>query len=237
MQKILCIGNSFSQDATSYLETIAQGQLFVRNCFIGGCSLEQHAANLFSNQCLYEYQKDAEPLHMISLQEALQREQWDAVTVQQASWLAGQEDSFEPYLGQLVDEVAKKQPQAQMVFHQTWSYDTGCEHPEFGRYQHDSQKMFTAVAAACERAASGYGLSIIRTGEAVQRARAMDAFQLEKGGISLCRDGCHLSMDYGRYLAGLVWYAFFTGKSACSVTWRPDAVEEERAVQLCAAVG
>ena len=39
MKKILCIGNSFSQDATRYLEAIADGELFVRNCYIGGCSL------------------------------------------------------------------------------------------------------------------------------------------------------------------------------------------------------
>lgn len=44
--KILAIGNSFSQDATRYLQDIAASageNLFVRNLYIGGCSLEMHA--------------------------------------------------------------------------------------------------------------------------------------------------------------------------------------------------
>ena len=46
MIKVLSIGNSFSQDATRYLEEIAQGRIFSRNCYIGGCSLEMHWNNI-----------------------------------------------------------------------------------------------------------------------------------------------------------------------------------------------
>ena len=50
--KILAIGNSFSQDATRYLQDIAASageNLFVRNLYIGGCSLEMHAKNITEN--------------------------------------------------------------------------------------------------------------------------------------------------------------------------------------------
>ena len=41
MLKILGLGNSFSWDATTYLDRVA-GDLYVRNLHIGGCSLEMH---------------------------------------------------------------------------------------------------------------------------------------------------------------------------------------------------
>ncbi len=50
--KILAIGNSFSQDATRYLQDIAASageELFVRNLYIGGCSLEMHSKNIAEN--------------------------------------------------------------------------------------------------------------------------------------------------------------------------------------------
>lgn len=62
MTKILSIGNSFSQDATRYLQQIAAADghpLFARNLMIGGCSLERHAGNVRSGSADYEYQEDA----------------------------------------------------------------------------------------------------------------------------------------------------------------------------------
>ena len=44
--KILFIGNSFSSNATTYIREISDGKLFVRNLYIGGCSLETHAKNI-----------------------------------------------------------------------------------------------------------------------------------------------------------------------------------------------
>ena len=53
MKKILAIGNSFSEDATSYLEDIATcggEDCKVVNLYIGGCSLERHYNNIVGNQ-------------------------------------------------------------------------------------------------------------------------------------------------------------------------------------------
>ena len=38
-------------------------------------------------------------------------------------------------------------------------------------------------------------------------------FDYENGGLSLCRDSFHLSEDYGRFLAGAVWFKKLTGKN------------------------
>lgn len=38
-------------------------------------------------------------------------------------------------------------------------------------------------------------------------------FDYKNGGLSLCRDSFHLSEDYGRFLAGAVWFKKLTGKN------------------------
>ena len=46
--KLLAVGNSFSQDACTFLHQTAQAQgldLEVTNLYIGGCSLEMHYQN------------------------------------------------------------------------------------------------------------------------------------------------------------------------------------------------
>ena len=71
MKRVLCIGNSFSEDATRYLQKLAGGELWVRNCYIAGCSLQRHYENSRTAVPEYQYQEDAAALRMISLREAL----------------------------------------------------------------------------------------------------------------------------------------------------------------------
>ena len=74
MLKILSIGNSFSQDATRYLQPIAVSagieDFFVRNCYIGGCSLERHVNCILTGEEAYQYQENAQMLEMISVEDA-----------------------------------------------------------------------------------------------------------------------------------------------------------------------
>ena len=70
---VLCIGNSFSQDATRYLHQVSGESLFVRNLYIGGCSLERHYNNIVEDRADYEYQKNGRCLKMISIKEALKK--------------------------------------------------------------------------------------------------------------------------------------------------------------------
>ena len=77
MKNVLCIGNSFSQDATRYLHQISGEELFVRNLYIGGCSLERHCNNIVNDVADYEYQKNGRCLKMISVAQALKKKKWD----------------------------------------------------------------------------------------------------------------------------------------------------------------
>lgn len=225
---ILAIGNSFSEDATRYLQDIAKSsgrELLVRNCYIGGCSLERHADNIKSGEQAYTYQENSQPLRMISIGEALCDRKWDYVTVQQVSGLSGIYESYEPYLTEVIGFVKKKAPGAEVVFHRTWAYELDSEHGDFPRYDRDQRKMYEAIVKASTRAAAEHGLRVIGTGDAVQKARAVPEFDYADGGLSLCRDGYHLSLDYGRYLAGLVWYKFFTGGAVSEVNYAPQGTD------------
>lgn len=222
MIKILSIGNSFSQDATRYLEEIAQGQIFSRNCCIGGCSLEMHWKNILEDAPLYSYEAAAHKIEDISIQQALLKEDWDWVTVQQVSHLAGRADTYEPYIGALVRYIRENKPNAKIAFHRTWAYDPGCTHGGFPYYDCSQEKMYREIVRTTENFAQKYSLPVIGAGDAVQKLRGIKEFCMEEGGMSLTRDGFHLSFDYGRYAAGLVWYTFFTGKSAETVRFMPQ---------------
>ena len=228
--KILAIGNSFSQDATRYLQKIGEStgtDLFVRNAYIGGCSLEMHANNAKSEEKVYEYQKDADKIEDISLTGAIPKEKWDFITVQQASHFSGKYETYEPYLSELIAHIKQHAPQAKIVFHRTWPYEKGSTHGAFPDYGCDRTLMYEKIVGASAVAAERYGLDIIPAGDIIYALGQTDYFDKENGGVSLYRDGFHLGWIYGRYLAALVWYKFFTGNDVSAVTYIPKEAEKE----------
>ena len=227
--KILAIGNSFSQDATRYLQPMAVSagveDFFVRNCYIGGCSLERHVNCILSGEPEYHYESDAKMLEPISIKDALEREEWDYVTVQQVSGKSGVPESYEPYLTQLLYYVKLHAPQAKIVFHRTWAYEPNSEHKSFPTYNCDTQIMHEKLCAASAKACEKHGLDMIKSGDAIAAVRKFPEFDVTSGGIPITRDGFHLSQEYGRFVAGLVWLKFFTGVTPDKVTFIPDGAD------------
>ncbi len=219
---VLCIGNSFSQDATRYLHQISDDEIFVRNLYIGGCSLETHVNNIKENNAFYEYQKNGRKLKMTSINDALKKKKWDYVTIQQVSHFSGMVETYEPFIGYIIDYIKNECPSAKIVFHRTWAYDPKSTHGGFVTYNNDTNYMFERIIEATDIITKKYSLDIIDNATAIQKARELDEFNPEKGGVSINRDGFHLSLDYGRYLAGLTMFKYFTGKSATVVTYAPD---------------
>lgn len=224
---VLCIGNSFSQDATRYLHQISDDEIFVRNLYIGGCSLETHMINIKENNAFYEYQKNGRMLKMVSINDALKKRKWDYVTIQQVSHFSGMVETYEPFTEFLIDYIKKECPSAEIVFHRTWSYDPSSDHFGFAYYNKSTDYMYERIVEASSAIADKYGLRTIDNATSIQRARALDEFNPEKGNLSINRDGFHLSLDYGRYLAGLTMFKFFTGKSATEVSYAPDDTDPE----------
>ena len=210
--KILSIGNSFSQDSTALLQLLTD-KITARNLYIGGCSLDMHAANIENDAAKYELQENGEKMQnaLVGVKEALISDKWDYITVQQVSGRSGVYESFYPYLGELLDYV-RKYSDAEIVLHETWSYEIGSGHPDFAIYNSDREQMAQAIKETYEKVSAKENLRIIRVGEVVQNLRAKPSFDYKNGGLSLTRDGFHLSLSYGRLLAASVWCKFFTGE-------------------------
>lgn len=216
---ILCIGNSFSQDATRYLHQVSGETLYVRNLYIGGCSLEMHYNNIIESKADYEYQKNGRLMRMISINEALTKKKWDVITVQQVSQLSGILESYEPFLEFIVGFIKEKCPDAKIMLHRTWAYSDDSTHGGFVNYDRSRPKMFEAIVSATSSIAKKYGIEIIPCGDAVEEARKMNEF--DESVRNITRDGFHMSLDYGRYLTALVMFKAFTGADVTKVEYEP----------------
>ena len=210
MMKILAIGNSFSQDAIRYLYDIAKeggAEIKAVNLCIGGCSLEMHWNNITENSALYGYELNGEGSgHRASIKEALMEEAWDYVTMQQVSGNSGILESFYPYIRNISEYVTQYAPSAEQLLHQTWAYEVDSEHPDFIKYNSDQEKMYEAITEAYGSLAKEFSFRVIPSGRVIQEIRSYPEFDYTNGGTSLCRDGFHMSLDYGRYAVAATWF-------------------------------
>lgn len=215
--KILSIGNSFSEDAHRWLHSLAETQgedIYTANLYIGGCSLETHWINDSENNAFYDFQLNGNPAEeKISISDALSREIWDIVTVQQVSQLSGITETYEPYISVILGKVKKLLPEAKIYLHRTWAYETDAEHPGFVNYGNDQKEMYRKIVSATKEIAEALDIEIIPTGDVIQVLReSVPEFDYGNGGASLCRDGYHLTYDTGRFAASATWFRTLTGK-------------------------
>ena len=111
--KVLAIGNSFSEDATRYLYQIAEGcgatEIVIGNLYIGGCTLNTHWNNAKDNRAAYTYFKNTDGQWRSSANQTmltgLEDEEWDMVTLQQASGVSGAADTYNSDLDNLIAYV------------------------------------------------------------------------------------------------------------------------------------
>ena len=214
--KLLSIGNSFSQDAQEWLHKIAVAngvELETTNLMIGGCSLETHWNNMNSGEAAYYLEQNAQNMErMINLEDALAMEDWDVITVQQASHYSGQPQTYVPYLTELVAYVREKCPNAKIYFHQTWAYEIDSDHGGFVTYNRDQGEMYRRICDCAAMAGRLIGADLLPSGPVVQYLREnAPEFDYKNGAMSLNRDGFHLSWEYGRYAAAATWFKVLTG--------------------------
>lgn len=224
--KILSIGNSFSHDAHVWLSQVAQSageELYAVNLYIGSCALERHWNNFVSRNPVYDLEINSVFDRKISLNEALTLEKWDVITLQQASPQCGDYTTYQPYLTYLYREVREACPWARFYIHQTWSYDTCCTLQAYNNYHRSQYIMDKRSVDAYDRASRDTGLPLIPCGDVIRYLRKnLPEFDYPNGGMSLNRDGFHLSLNYGRYAAALTWYAVLTGNDPRAVSFVPS---------------
>jgi hypothetical protein len=226
--KILAIGNSFSQDATHYLHPLAKAagiDTKVVNLYIGGCSLARHCENIEQDSKLYLYERDGKATEQyVSIKHALTEEEWDFVITQQASHDSGMQETYYPFVINLFDYVRKYAPKAEFLLQQTWAYEIDSTHNCFIHYNHNQQEMYERLCSAYEAAADKLGVRVIPCGDVVQKVRKKEPFVYEKGGMSLCRDGFHMTYLYGRYLLAATWYEVLFNKSILENSYMPSSI-------------
>jgi len=231
MVKILSIGNSFSQDAQRWIYPMAESlgvEIKAVNLFIGGCSLETHFNNMYSAEKCYDYELNGTRIKGISLSEALEEDGWDIVTLQQASHFSGIEDSYFPYITKLSEYVKEKCPHSKQYIHKTWAYEIDSTHGGFAYYAGNQSKMYALLSYCYKKAAEAISAEIIPVGDVIQYLRDnMREFNYKNTGRSLCRDGFHLSLDYGRYTASAVWLEYLLGVDIRKCSFVPEGAEKE----------
>lgn len=215
---ILSIGNSYSQDAHRYLYEIAKADgvsLHTVNLYISGCPLNVHYRNMLSDERAYELEVDGTlTFFKVSLKEALLNREWDYITIQQASHVSPDYETYQPYLNELYAYVKKYAPKAKIVIHQTWSYSEGDERMQNVLGYEKQIDMFRDIESAYNKAARDIGgAKIIRSGALLQ--------ELTNAGISeIHRDKwCHVTYGAGRYAVALLWYRFLTGNDVANNTF------------------
>lgn len=227
MIKILDIGNSFSEDATKFLHQTAKGSGIdtkVVNLYIGGCPLEKHWANIENNKAAYQYQINGVLTERkVSVEEVLQEEEWDYIVTQQVSHDSGWKESYEPFLGLILDYLKKMAPKAEVLLQETWAYEIDSKHANFMRYHRNQTEMHRKLKECYESMAEKYSLRLIPCGDVLQKVREQVPFRVEKGGLSLSRDGFHMSFIYGRYLLACVWVKTLFGVSVAENTYVPKS--------------
>ena len=231
--KILAIGNSFSQDAVEqYLHELAEAEgisTIIGNMYIGGCSLERHVKNARDNAPAYAYRKigtDGKKREKgkMSLETVLADEDWDYVSLQQASPFSGMYETYEASLPKLIEYVKARLPKkTKLMLHQTWAYASTSKHSGFKNYNCNQLTMYQAIVDAVKKAAKANKVKIIiPSGTAIQNARTSFI------GDHLNRDGYHLDVKVGRYTAACTWFERIFKHNVVGNPYGPEGLDEAR---------
>ena len=231
--KILSIGNSFSQDAQRYLHRLAlkEGvQMKTVNLYIGGCPLRTHYVNILEDKEAYDFQFNGESTGLrVSIRQVLASDNWDYITLQQASYNSPYFDTYTPYLEEVADYVRMYCPKAKILIHQTWAYETGSAKLAALEHFATDAEMFAAVEKAYNQAAKQIDADgIIPAGRAMLTAAKTGIDQIH-------RDTYHASLGAGRYLLALCWFKYLTGRDISDNAFDDFDVpvtEEERKIVI-----
>ncbi|MCI0920302.1 DUF4886 domain-containing protein [Sphingobacterium rhinopitheci] len=232
--KILAIGNSFSEDAIeNYLFELAKEadkKVIIGNMYIGGASIELHVKNATENKPTYSYRKvttDGVKTNTknSSIEQVIKEEDWDYISLQQASPYSGQYAVIIKDLPALVTYVNMLKPKkTKLIYHQTWAYQQDSPHKGFANYNNNQLEMYQGIIAATQKINKSKVFSmVIPAGTAIQNARTSSI------GDHYTRDGYHLNLDYGRFTAACTWYEKIFNLDVRKNNYKPDQVTELQA--------
>ncbi|RYY54073.1 MAG: DUF4886 domain-containing protein [Chitinophagaceae bacterium] len=167
--RLLMIGNSFSANASRFLQDISRSQdfpLVIGKAEISGAPLNQHWDSVAVNA---SDSTRGRPYNGRSLREIIRQHKWDVISIQQASLVSGDVRTYDPFARNLVDFIRLNQPAARIVLHQTWPYRSDA--PFFTRINgnvqvKDFRGMWQYSRAAYHSVAYRLGLPVVPVGDA-----------------------------------------------------------------------
>ena len=172
--RLLTIGNSFANNALTYLPQITDAaghKLIVGRANLGGCSLDRHWKHVVIHEKNPDA-KDASPYNggRHSLADLLAQQPWDFITIQQVSMRSHDLETYSPYARNLCDYIRERAPKARVMVHQTWAYRI--DDPRFvpknaGKEPHTQQVMYEQVRKAYHTIARELDLGIVPSGDAM----------------------------------------------------------------------
>lgn len=262
--RLFLIGNSFSQNAAKYLPQLAaEGNhpLVIGRAEIGGCSLQKHweLAELAETD---PANPAGRPYKDKSLRMLLSEGRWDVVTIQQNSMNSADVNTYRPYARKLYDFIKSIQPNAKVVFHQTWAYRIDSK--DFsqvanGVFAKNSDEMWKKSRAAYHEVAKELGIAIMPVGDAIQKVakskkwgyRVDSKFDFAHPVYPNLPDqqnsfhvgyywdvnkklafDSHHASNAGCFLGSLVWYRFLFRESPENLKFVPKDVPEAFGNQL-----
>lgn len=230
--KILAIGNSFSEDAIeTHLYDMAKADdkyIIIGNLFIGGASLELHLNNVTKNENAYSFRKidingKKTTTPNISISTALKNENWSNISFQQASPFSGIYSTWTSSLPGLYNYISNNlnNKNAKFIIHQTWAYAQNSTHDGFKNYNNNQKQMYNSIIDAVNKASKLVKIDhIVPVGTAIQNGRTSSI------GDNFTRDGYHLSIPLGRYVAACTWYEALFNKSVIDNKYKPIGLSE-----------
>ena len=261
--RLFLIGNSFSQNATQFLPELSKEgghELIIGRAELGGCSLQRHWEHAAAAEANPEDEK-GKPYKGKSLKMLLSEGTWDVITLQQYSKISTDLSTYEPYATKLYEYVHKLQPNARIVFHQTWAYRSDSN--DFGQLTQGGEaksekEMWEKARAAYRATAQKLNTVVIPTGDAFWQmsSRPKWAYHRDKNfdfknpplsalpdqihslhvGYSLNKEKLNFDSHHagpaGCYLGALVWYGFLFEESPTKLTFKPESVPADFAKQL-----
>lgn len=231
-QKILFIGNSFAVDTTHFAAEAALSlgidQVRIGTLYIGGCSLDMHFQNLLDDALAYTFYTNSgqgwNSEENVRISDAVRSDDWDWIAIQHGTHNGARYTDPKCYenLPPLIERVkALAGGQTKIAFNLTWIGEPTYSHHEIAAFGGDTAAMrrrLEEVTAEMISANGGVDM-LIPTGTAIENART------SKIGL-LTRDGYHLSLDKGRFIAAITLICVLTESSPHEILWAPNGVDE-----------
>ena len=186
--KVLMIGNSFSLCVGKNLPQIVKmskkHHLLLTSAYIGGCSLETHAAHLKQSEKDPEHKPylvniwNSEDLrrktsYQGNVYELLKNNTYDVITIQQGSAYSWDYATYQPHADTVIGYIRKFNPQAKIMIQQTWAYRSDDPRllPGENSWGFDRNEMHERVRSAYHKFAADTGFELIPTGDAISLYR------------------------------------------------------------------